>query len=270
MNLIINISFNPADGGARIDSPQYAAGRIYQVMVPRVQCIMHTAPLGNSKGTKMNSLTGFTLRRRPSPALKGGDQGASQSNNPEQAPSFRTGSVEGFTLIEIVLVIALAAILGAIIVPRIFHAPDKANIAATKANLRLINGAIMMYRLKQGEYPKSLADLIDTKCLRRIPYDEISGSAALSTQLNNQGGWYVEGKLIGYTEHCERGLRWEQYCYQRSSRSLWGHRRVYTYCEYRPTYKTTCTKIPKYDNFIREVKVNLTGSDAEGTPYDKY
>ena len=197
-------------------------------MVSRVQSIINTTPSENSKGVKMNSLTGFTL-------------------------------------IEIVLVLALLAILGGIIGPRVFHASDKAKIAATRANLRLINGAIMMYRLKQGEYPTSLADLINTKCLRRIPYDEISGSTNLSNKLDNQGGWYSEGKLIGYDEVCERGLRWEYHC----SRSGGVFRRR-TYCTYRPTYETTCTKIPKYDNFIREVKVNLSGSDAEGTPYDKY
>lgn len=40
------------------------------------------------------------LRRRPSPALQGGDQGAAQYNNPEQAPGFSPGSVEGLTKSE--------------------------------------------------------------------------------------------------------------------------------------------------------------------------
>ena len=79
---------------------------------------------------------------------------------------------KGFTLVEIVLVIVLIGILGAIIVPKFAGQTDKAKIAATKANIESIRSAIRMYQADHdGVPPNNMGDLASTY-LSNIPEDK--------------------------------------------------------------------------------------------------
>ena len=59
----------------------------------------------------------------------------------------------GFTLIEMMVVIAIIGILAALIVPRIMGRPDEARITAAKLDIGTINQALKLYRLDIGRYP---------------------------------------------------------------------------------------------------------------------
>lgn len=61
----------------------------------------------------------------------------------------------GFTLIEIMIVVVIIGILGAIIVPTFMSRPDQARVTAAQTDLRSIGAALDLYRLDNFQYPSS-------------------------------------------------------------------------------------------------------------------
>ena len=61
----------------------------------------------------------------------------------------------GFTLIEIMVVIAILGILAALIVPKIMSRPDEARRVAAHQDIGTIMQALKLYRLDNGRYPTS-------------------------------------------------------------------------------------------------------------------
>ncbi|MDH5738611.1 MAG: type II secretion system major pseudopilin GspG [Gammaproteobacteria bacterium] len=70
----------------------------------------------------------------------------------------------GFTLLEIMVVMVIIGILGALIVPNIMGRPDEARVTAARTDIQGIRAALEMYRLDNGHYPSSeqgLAALVE-------------------------------------------------------------------------------------------------------------
>lgn len=59
----------------------------------------------------------------------------------------------GFTLIEIMVVVVIISILGAIIIPKIFDKPDQARVVKAKQDIQAIQSALELYRLDNYVYP---------------------------------------------------------------------------------------------------------------------
>lgn len=59
----------------------------------------------------------------------------------------------GFTLIEIMVVIAILGILAALIVPKIMSRPDEARRVAALQDIRSMQQALDLYKLDNGRYP---------------------------------------------------------------------------------------------------------------------
>ena len=97
----------------------------------------------------------------------------------------------GFTLVEILVVMAILALLLAIAVPRYFHSIDRAKEAVLKQNLAQMRDAIDKYHGDKGRYPDALDDLVTGKYLRRIPPDPITETSvtwvSLPPQPSEQG-----------------------------------------------------------------------------------
>ena len=95
-------------------------------------------------------------------------------------------SRKGFTLIELVLVIAIIAILAAVIAPRFMSQMPKAKISATKANLENMRSALGVYIAEGNKWPTNptaLKAALVPKYMRAIPYETIS-----DTKSNMIGG----------------------------------------------------------------------------------
>ncbi|HSW83839.1 MAG TPA: type II secretion system major pseudopilin GspG [Usitatibacter sp.] len=63
------------------------------------------------------------------------------------------GTNTGFTLIEVLVVVAILGILAAIVVPRIMDRPDEAKRVAAKADVATLVNQLKIYRLDNGNYP---------------------------------------------------------------------------------------------------------------------
>lgn len=61
----------------------------------------------------------------------------------------------GFTLIEIMVVVAILAILGAVVVPLVMDRPDEARIVKAKQDIRSLEAALDLYKLDNFDYPST-------------------------------------------------------------------------------------------------------------------
>jgi general secretion pathway protein G len=62
---------------------------------------------------------------------------------------------DGFTLIEIMVVVIIIGILAAIVAPNVIGRVDDARITAAKSDIATIEGALKMYRLDNFSYPQT-------------------------------------------------------------------------------------------------------------------
>ena len=61
----------------------------------------------------------------------------------------------GLTLIEILVVLAIIAVMAYLIVPNVIGRPDQARATVAQTDMRTISAALKMYRLDNSNYPSS-------------------------------------------------------------------------------------------------------------------
>ena len=88
----------------------------------------------------------------------------------------RQALCRGFTLIEVMVVIAIAALLLTLAAPRYFGQVDAAKEAVLRDNLRLTRTVIGHFYGDIGRYPESLTELVDKRYLTTLPTDPITQS----------------------------------------------------------------------------------------------
>lgn len=110
----------------------------------------------------------------------------------------------GFTLIELMVVMAIIATLLTIATPRYFSHLEHAREAALRESLAVTRDAIDKFHADVGRYPNDLDELVARHYLRKVPIDPITESAdawVLLSPPNEASGVYdlhsgadVEGK----------------------------------------------------------------------------
>lgn len=65
----------------------------------------------------------------------------------------------GFTLIEIMVVVVILGVLGALVLPNVMSRPDHAKLTAARTDLQSVATALEIYRLDNGRYPSTAQGL---------------------------------------------------------------------------------------------------------------
>lgn len=84
--------------------------------------------------------------------------------------------VAGFTLIELMAVMAIIVILASIAAVRYDKSVQRAKEAALHHDLSVLRDAIQQYTLDKQQAPQSLDDLVSSGYLREIPTDPVTGT----------------------------------------------------------------------------------------------
>ena len=90
----------------------------------------------------------------------------------------RQAKPSGFTLVELLVVLAVIASLLTLAVPRYFSSLEKSREAVLQQNLALLRATLDKYYGDKGRYPDALDELVSTKYLRSVPVDPITESRA--------------------------------------------------------------------------------------------
>jgi len=63
--------------------------------------------------------------------------------------------LQGFTLIEVMVVVVILSILAAVIVPKVMDRPDTAREVKAKTDIRALESALNLYKLDNFNYPST-------------------------------------------------------------------------------------------------------------------
>lgn len=69
------------------------------------------------------------------------------------------GGEEGLTLVEMIVVLAIIALVAALIVPNVIGRPDQARVTTANADIATIATQLTTYRLDNGAYPTTTQGL---------------------------------------------------------------------------------------------------------------
>ena len=81
----------------------------------------------------------------------------------------------GFTLIELIVVMAIVALLVSIAAPRYLQSLDRAREASLRSSLQVMRHAIDQFTADRGRHPDSLDELVAERYLRHLPEDPMTG-----------------------------------------------------------------------------------------------
>lgn len=86
----------------------------------------------------------------------------------------RDSRAAGFTLLELIIVVAIVGILATMAMPALKNVPRKAAESVLKSDLRTFRDVIDQFHADKGYYPPTLDSLIEEGYLRSMPMDPIT------------------------------------------------------------------------------------------------
>src|SRR5260370_26317261 len=99
---------------------------------------------------------------------------------------------EGFTLIELAVVLAIIAVLAAVLTPMVTGYLDQARVARAQADTRTVADAIKLYRRDTGQWPvyASSTNLNGNQCCGNNSFTLIGGNTGTNPP-NGAASWNV-------------------------------------------------------------------------------
>ncbi|GAB4556677.1 MAG: prepilin-type N-terminal cleavage/methylation domain-containing protein [Rhizobacter sp.] len=83
----------------------------------------------------------------------------------------------GFTLMELMVVMAIIASLMTLALPRYFNSVERSREAVLRQDLSVMRDAIDKFFADRGRYPNTLEELAERRYLRKVPVDPVTESA---------------------------------------------------------------------------------------------
>ena len=104
----------------------------------------------------------------------------------------RARGANGFTLLELMIVVSIVGILATLAVPSYQSSVVKAKEAALRQDLSTLRDVLDQHKADQGKYPPSLMALVSTGYLRGIPKDPFTGATTTWQEISDP----VEGGVV--------------------------------------------------------------------------
>lgn len=128
----------------------------------------------------------------------------------------------GFTLLELVVMVAIIGILSAVIIPQFGESIHVSNDGSTRANLGTIRKAMSVYYSEiDGLYPQTLGMLtVNGRYLKKIPLTKTrtcphSSAETAGTTADDAGGWLYDNAQGVVRVNCTgvdaKGAVWTTY-----------------------------------------------------------
>lgn len=102
----------------------------------------------------------------------------------------------GFTLIELIVVLAIVGLLTSIAAPRYFRSVERAREGSLRTSLNVMRDAIDQYAADRDAYPDSLDALVRERYLRELPEDPITGRRDSWVQMTPPSDAALQGRLF--------------------------------------------------------------------------
>jgi type IV pilus assembly protein PilA len=109
----------------------------------------------------------------------------------------------GFSLVELVIVLAILLVIAAIAIPNLLHSKLSANEASAVSSLRTLNTSCASYSMLYGGYPRSLSSLGPGGAPNSASADLIDAALASGAKSSyvftyTAGATGVRGNVLGY------------------------------------------------------------------------
>ena len=106
----------------------------------------------------------------------------------------RFKDIQGFTLIEIMVVVVILGILASIVVPKLLNRPDEAKITKAQLDIKGLEESLGMFKLDNGFFPSTeqgLSALVSIPETGRIPSKYPDGGYLKKVPLDPWEGNYL-------------------------------------------------------------------------------
>jgi type II secretion system protein G len=114
----------------------------------------------------------------------------------------RLGNQRGFTLIELMIVVAIIGILAAIAIPLYANVQARARVAKAQADLRTLASSVSMYQAHTGLLPTALTELTVTVSNAQ---GQVAGPFMASVPTPPGGGSPAWATTYGFTPNATAG-----------------------------------------------------------------